>query len=86
MNTYKRKIISGISITFATLIITLLPAIVIIAVFFSSALTIATYYVTQYYDIDYKYWFNFVAQLSGLVIIAASFILVLIIGFNWLGF
>ncbi|MBL4661943.1 MAG: hypothetical protein JKY19_16415 [Alcanivoracaceae bacterium] len=86
MSTYKHKIISGISITFITLLTTLLPSIVTIAVFFSSTLIIATYSVTQHYDIDFKYWFNFIAQLSGLVIIAASFILMLIIGFNWLGF
>ena len=86
MNTYKHKIISTISITFIMLIATLLPTIISIAVFFSSALIIATYHVTQHYDINYKYWFSFVAQLSGLVIIVASFTLMLIIGFNWLGF
>ena len=86
MNSYKHKIASAISITFIALIITLLPSIVSITVFFSSALIVATYYVTQHYDIDYKYWFSFVAQLSGLIFIAASFILMLIIGFNWLSF
>ncbi|MBL4772159.1 MAG: hypothetical protein JKX98_00680 [Alcanivoracaceae bacterium] len=88
MKTYKyksisSKIISSISIILITLIAVFLPSIITISVFSGSVLIITAYHIIQNFDIDYKYWFSFIGQLSGLILIVASFIMMLTIGFSW---
>lgn len=85
MNTYKNTFISGISIFMLIAIFSFLPAMVGFVILFSASLITAVYFVNQNYDINYKYWFSFISQLGGLLLIVASFVLMMVIIFNFLG-
>ena len=84
MNIYRNTIISSLFILAIGTIFTILP-LFYISVMMVSALTIyAVYFLTQNYDINYSYWFSFIGQLIGLLLIVASFVMMMVILFNFL--
>ena len=84
MNIYKNTIISSLSILAIGITFTIMSP-VIVSILIASVLTIyAAYYFTQNYDINYTYWFSFISQLIGLLLIVSSFVLMMVILFNWI--
>lgn len=77
MNIYKHKIIISLIATFIAVTTVLLPLSISISMLLSSVIITASFSIIQNYDINYKYWFSFIAQLIVLVFFVASFILTL---------
>lgn len=74
MNTLRNKYLSIFSLTFMTIITLVLPSIITITMVSFASLSIASYYLIQNYDINYKYWFSFAGQLCALIFVATSFV------------
>ena len=79
MNTNKITLLSGLLLLVITGLLTLLPTYVVSVMILSIALFYAAFYFNQNYDIDYKYWFSFCSQLGGLLLIVASFVMMMVI-------
>jgi len=74
MNTFKNKILSTISLTFIVLMTVLLPITITLTMLLIGSVVIASFYIIQNYDINYKYWFSFIGQLCALIFVSATFV------------
>jgi len=76
------KIISSISVVFIALLTVFIPLIISLSIFAISLTCIGSYYVSHNYDIEYKYWFSFVGQLLGLILIVSSIVVIFSLAVN----
>jgi hypothetical protein len=84
MNIYKYTVISALFLATITILLLILPLHIILTVVASFVLISIGNSILHNYDIDFKYWFSFIAQLLGFIFIVGSFISLLVVGLNYL--
>lgn len=84
MNIHKYTVISALFLATITILLLILPVHIILTLLASFILISIGNSILSNYDIDFKYWFSFIAQLLGFIFVVGSFISLLVVGLNYL--
>jgi hypothetical protein len=80
----KYKILTSLSLLLGFSFLSLLPTMMFTIVLFSLIVVMASYYVSNNFHIDYKYWLSFAGQLMGLILVVGCFVAMISLASNLL--